>query len=319
MQMHDVRQRRKSVIEPQQVKLFLAAIGASNDLFEIRVIETWSDGATKRSRPVRRYWLRPQGIVDRLPELGRLNETANIFVGVNPRISARGTKDSVAFCRCVWADIDNISQEEAFERWRAIRMPPTVVVNSGHGIHMYWQLAMPFSVRDARRRRWFESLVRNFSEALGGDHTQDVSRVLRLPGTVNRRNHRNGQPATSCTLTAVDAGRVYPLVAFKRWAQAPDSRHTQAAESDRGLFTPLASASLGRTRDHRRIEGLLRHLCQDVPDRSRRDFGVVLGLLELGLTKAEIRTLVADQSKFADAGDSYFDRTVENALRKLRQ
>jgi hypothetical protein len=53
------------------------------------------------------------------------------------------------------------------------------------------------------------------------------------------------------------------------------------------------------------------------PDRSRRDFAVVCGLLRLGLSPEEIWSLVANQSKFATAGRRYFDRTIANALQRL--
>ena len=77
-------------------------------------------------------------------------ERANIFVGVNPRPSQGvGKKHDIHLCRSVWADLDDITINEATQRWNALRLPPpSITVNSGRGVHAYWLLEEAFRVHD---------------------------------------------------------------------------------------------------------------------------------------------------------------------------
>ena len=299
---------------------FLSTLFRPFDLVEIRAIETWTGGGKKLSRPVGRYWLSPNEITGRLGEIFELNQTANIFFGVNPRIDARGTKDSVAESRFIWADLDNVSCAEAADRFEQIGMCPTITVDSGHGIHAYWRLQDPVSVQDVDSRTRFETLVKNFSAELGGDATHDCSRLLRLPTTMNVKERRNGAAPVPCQLVSLDEARIYPISAFGKWESTGQGEVLSAADLPQRMgstWASCSSASHGTARDNRRIQGLLRLLDDDVPDRSRRDFFIVCRLSELGVSPSEMWPLVKDKSKFLDAGEPYFQRTVENALRRV--
>lgn len=72
--------------------------------------------------------------------------------------------------------------------------PPTVSVNSGFGLHVYWLFEEPLSFADAAERKKFAQLVvgwQGWVQAKGKqknwkvDSTADLARVLRLPGTFN--------------------------------------------------------------------------------------------------------------------------------------
>ena len=298
---------------------FLSALFTPTDLVEIRGIETWTDGKKKVSRPVARVWLQPHEIIERFTELRELNQTANIFFGVNPRIDRRGKKDSVAECRFVWADLDNVTPEEAEGRFQKIGPRPTIVVQSGHGVHAYWQLVNPVSVSEQRSRSKFESLVKQFAGELGGDTTQDVTRLLRLPETLNVKNVRGGARPVPCQLLSLRLERVYPMAAFSKWESQAEREVNVDAIRDAPIAkvaAPFGSASLGTSRDARRIQGLVRYLDRDVEDRSRRDFWVVLNLLA-HMAPDEVASLVEGKGKFLEGGEPYLQKTIENALRHL--
>jgi hypothetical protein len=57
---------------------------------------------------------------------------------------------------------------------------PTVVVDSGNGYQAHWLLADKVSAKSMTV--WAEDQARAFAVKLGGDSTQNVDRVLRLPG-----------------------------------------------------------------------------------------------------------------------------------------
>jgi hypothetical protein len=195
---------------------------------------------------------------------------------------------------------------------------PSIIVNSGHGIHAYWRLLDPVSVTALEDRSHFEATVKGFASALGGDTTHDCTRLLRLPGTWNVKDKRNGALEVRCTLLSVDETRVYPLSAFDEWLH---SQTEQQAISHREMRVDrvdlLANSYISKNRNQLRIQGALRYLDRDVPDRSRRDFAVLARCIQLGVSREELWQLVHDKSKFATHGETYFQRTFENALKRV--
>lgn len=303
---------------------FLKQLFSPADLIEFRIIETWAEaGGKKNSRPILRDWLTTEEALARLPEFMRMNEVGNVFFGVNPRARRGGTKRDVTRCSCVWVDLDGVSTNEATSRWEAIQLPPTVLVNSGHGVHAYWKLSEPIHLACDDERSIWETTVKAFALILAGDSTQDCSRLLRLPGTWNVKNKRNGAAAVRCELAFIDESRVYPRSAFATFASStggtssPPHTLSEKRVAEAADDTSLCTATIGRARDHQRIRGILRYLDREVSDRSRRDLSALLLLIQAGLSKAEIHSLVMSRpvkhSKFIEAGNDYFERTFSAA------
>lgn len=94
---------------------------------------------------------------------------------------------------------------------------------------------------------------------------------------------------------------------------AVEPKHNERQFADMSLPT-----SPRNRRTERRIDGLIRHLDHDVADRSVRDFGVVMGLLRLGLPPAEIEKLVEGHSKFRE-NPKYLRRTINAALDAMHE
>ena len=75
-------------------------------------------------------------------------------------------------------------------------LPPSVVVSSGHGLHVYWLLDRPVTVTDDNRQevmdtaRKVQQLIRNAASRRGWhiDPVADLSRILRVPGTWNYKS-----------------------------------------------------------------------------------------------------------------------------------
>lgn len=85
---------------------------------------------------------------------------------------------------------------------------PSLVFDSGRGFVASWQLAEP--LRDLAAA---EAANRWLAEQLGGDKCHDVSRILRLPGTVNCKPEAQGRRAR---IVSHDAGAVYTFDRFGR-------------------------------------------------------------------------------------------------------
>jgi len=120
----------------------------------------------------------------------------------------RGSAESVCFIPVVWADIDVAGEGHAkgkvyFESKDAARaflgslpVKPTIIVDSGHGLHGYWILRDPLVIASPQDREYaikilagWQAYLQAKAKALGYDidATADLARVLRVPGTVNRK------------------------------------------------------------------------------------------------------------------------------------
>lgn len=103
------------------------------------------------------------------------------YFGVVPRLKPDGRAIYAAWPNTLWADIDfkNVAQQYALRKLAELPVEPNILVASGGGIHAYWLLGMSMNPDEAS-----EVMVK-IADLVGGDHVQDMSRVLRLPGTRN--------------------------------------------------------------------------------------------------------------------------------------
>lgn len=138
---------------------FFAAVFGADDHVSLRPVETWTEtGANgkpqKRSRVIykeaRTVPLRHlRSAVKRLVDVCKA-EKANFFFGACPRFGSRHDKSwQIRMARALWADIDHCQPAEAIERCNKADAPlPSIVVNSGNGVHLYWLLAEPYLIDD---------------------------------------------------------------------------------------------------------------------------------------------------------------------------
>lgn len=300
----------QSLDPERQLAVFVDALFEPGDLVEIRGIATPLLDSKKPGRLAIRRWERADSILKLASELHCANDDGiNVYFGVNPRAKPAGTKDAVFQCRTVWADLDRISLADADSRWRDHLPPPTLVITSGHGIHFYWKLDAPVDVSTASSRIAFEGMLKSLYGTLGSDSTQDVSRLLRLPGF---QNHK--QAPVHCELIRCIPDQTYPLSIFQRWF-VPENAEDSTSISSSSSREAIVPTHISESHDLKRIRGLVAALDKEVDDRSRRDFWVVCRLVELGLNSDEIETLVAGHSKFTT--DDYVKRTLESAFRAV--
>src|SRR6185312_11252744 len=75
-------------------------------------------------------------------------------------------------------------------------LEPTLLVHSGYGLQAWWLLEEPWMFPEHREQTQGKRVVAGFQGALraaarrrgyGLDHTHDLSRVLRIPGTFNHK------------------------------------------------------------------------------------------------------------------------------------
>jgi len=79
-----------------------------------------------------------------------------------------------------------------------------------------------------------QNVLSGITVRIGADHAFDLSRLLRLPGTMNRKDERNGRTPVPCELVECDPSRRYPFSVFAGFASASSDRkniHTQDIDS----------------------------------------------------------------------------------------
>lgn len=147
------------------------------------IVVTWDTNPHSwRSRRCKAPWEATQAALKYSPHY-------NVFFGVGRRTPGKGRR--VVAVTCAWIDCDppdkdaatlNVWRDRKLDELRSFTPSPSIVVNSGHGLHAYWLLSETAAPEYAQRVN--EALA----ERLGGDRRScDPSRVLRVPGTFNRK------------------------------------------------------------------------------------------------------------------------------------
>jgi hypothetical protein len=138
--------------------------------------------------------------------------TMDVYVGIGLRREARGTYergklDDVIGIPSLWDDIDLMgpahkkqrlptTREEALALLAELPIAPSIIVDSGWGIQPHWLLDHPRIFADGSERQAAVALVRRFQAMIHEraaahgwtlDSTHDLTRVLRIPGTINRK------------------------------------------------------------------------------------------------------------------------------------
>ncbi len=302
----------KTTAEGTQLKQFLDTLFECNDLIELRCIETWQENDEQKSRVRRRYWLTKDAIYNesKLEELRSLNirDAANIFFGVCPRPAKNcGKSKDISIIRCFWADVDDCDMEEAKKRVRETSLPePSITVDSGHGVHLYWLLSEPLIVKGEKHRQEIQTIIKAIQQVVGGDHTQDLARLLRLPGFMNVKRVRNGVKPVACKIATIESEKCYPLDVFFNLVTKSEPE-VKASVNANGY----GDTSLGRA--------LMRLDEASIGERSEVDFGACCECIKTGLNKEDAWSLVRNKSKFAERGRDYFESVWESASKEIQK
>jgi len=127
------------------------------------------------------------------------DEGRGMFFGVCTRItgSHTGRRIDLAECPALWADIDTgkmgLDKDTVVSELRSLPFPPSVIVDSGGGLHAYWLLNEAIDVSaDAPDATASEEAVTGALKQLAGIcagdlNVCDLARVMRLPGTLNTK------------------------------------------------------------------------------------------------------------------------------------
>lgn len=134
----------------------------------------------------------------------------HVYFGVCPRQKMTLGKEHVRYITALWAGLDigpggysgvNNNFVDANEARKAVEsfpISPSIVVQSGRGIHLYWLLE---SSKEITNVEIVEDLLRKLNSHFRCDSPVGVDSTLRLPGTWNPRGFRT---AVKCEVEHFD-------------------------------------------------------------------------------------------------------------------
>jgi len=229
----------------------------------------------------------------KMAEIGLMLDQYNksdVYVRVTPLLRklpyGRGKKGDTAGSNVLWIDRDVASteiKETVLSRLKKFDPAPTMIVDSGGGFHAYWQLRAFVTDLDAivSRNKWL-------AQRLGGDSCWDITRVLRIPGTYNRKHQDN---VRLVALVHSDPEAIFELDRF-------GTANLEAAESvdfelDEEPLPENFLVSLPEVLRKRITTGEGAPVKEDgTIDRSKNDYGVIHDLLKLGYTLGQCMTVL---------------------------
>lgn len=186
-------------------------------LFSDAPADAWLTIWSRQSKLTHYYPATPQGYAEAAQDALILdNQAKDVYFGValrKDRLSSdrRGSLKDIAGIPGFWADVDCHggthaaqelpTKEEALALIRQLPCPPSIIVDSGGGLHAYWLLGHVWVLPDgttegqidffrhegATRVNRFQTALRALFTERGWklDSTADLARVLRVPDTHN--------------------------------------------------------------------------------------------------------------------------------------
>ncbi len=189
-----------------------------------------------------------------------------------------GKKDNCSFLTTLYADIDYgceghkkssvfPNKESAYRHILNVGIQPTVIVESGHGFHLYWFLSSPLEL-NADNTEMAETLMKALQDIYFADSTHDVSRVFRIPGSINNKQGNN----LICTLVKSDYDLRYSIESLKNMIESH----------------PLSALKLGKL-DKDYLNKILGHTHPE--DRSAEDQSILLYLVSERFNDHQIKAI----------------------------
>ncbi len=274
----------------------------------------------------------------------------DVYAGVGTRARdlgphRRGGAADVAALLGLWADIDIAGpahtdrkvyppdEEAARGLLSAMPLQPTLIVHSGHGLQAWWLFAEAYELETAAERARLEATSRGWAALLAEkaaargwniDMVWDLARVLRVPGTWNRK-----LPDASAPVRLVSAGgpRFAGPSEFEEWAQLAGLHGGRrgAPRATAGLLVmdpraapPFELFEALRANDPRFVQTWERRR-RDLPDQSPSAYDLALANAAVAAgweDQAICDLLIAGRRKHGDdlkLREDYYARTIARA------
>jgi len=245
-------------------------------------------------------------------------DEADVYFGVGLVRSGikrgRGRAADVRMISSVWADVDFGKPNGPADETAALALinrigqgvKPTILVNSGHGFHCYWVLSEPLTEKkDASEWKasqlataWSNYVkTQAWASKVSIDSVGDVSRVLRVPGTYNRKE--SSEPiliTVQASASRVEFGWVTDLIdSTVAPARTKTGEAIIAGEIALREDAELSAAKLDIALEHdTRFARTWRRQRADMRDRSPSSYDMAIACfgVEIGWTDQDIANAI---------------------------
>ncbi len=173
----------------------------------------------------------------------------DVYVGVCPRVAPEGPgrklgKDAIEQVGAMWVDLDAKVPGSSKE----ILDTCDIVVSTGNGWHGYKIAPKPARVSSARDRANIEAKIRSFANTLlvGTDNVSNVDRILRVPGTINWKDHDNPKPVQMIKGGGIKPTYKESLIVAEFGDSRLDALLASAKAGELGHVVPMIRHASGR-------------------------------------------------------------------------
>jgi hypothetical protein len=232
-------------------------------MIELRAIKIGTSGLQDRA------FVRP-GDMDAVKRFVNKYKDVEIYFGVAARKDASsGKAENCSMLGAAFVDVDLKHTPDGLKRIEEFPLPPSAIVSSGGGRHLYWFLKEPIDLQQENGR--VKSVLRRLAIAVGGDlASAEPAHVLRLPDTFNHKTEY-GEPQLVRLLSITDDR--YDLADFDDFLPA-ESSGTSSNNGDKKppFDTPGAFSSVPHGKQHATLVGLAgKYRYGDFPYEIARD------------------------------------------------
>jgi len=246
---------------------FIDSLYAPDDLIEVRIL-----GGEKA--PFRNWYRAKNMTPPVIEQLANDHAGRNFYLGANGRKGRGGTANDVTVARSLFVDWDGIDAQEAKRRIESAGLPtPSLLANSGHGVHAYWLLSHPL----LDLSQWTRQQKALIAAVDSDPSIHDPPRIMRWIGFPNCKDT---EPCVT-TIIHADAETKYPLDVFPVPARETirvSADQIERTNSERGKLRTLTAQYLA--------------IGCDSGERNQRAFAAAVELFGAGYSGDEVHDLI---------------------------
>ncbi|MDQ7781448.1 MAG: hypothetical protein RDU20_01120 [Desulfomonilaceae bacterium] len=253
----------------------------------------------------------------------------DVYFGVCPRETMKPERTHIRFMTALWAGLDlgpeGYSGKDVFftgpasaaKAVRSFPLAPSVVIESGWGMHLYWLLGDLVEIVD---KDHVERLLRKISSYFQCGNHVGIDAMLRLPGTFNCKMIGKSVP---CDVKYMNTDFTYTLEDFERLTLGSEvavkaRAETREAEATRSqeIVPEAPSRSAGSAAEHPQVtEDLSEYLFSEPDDKIPSDIEPLF--YEPARKHRDNENPLLSDAVVESVADRIVDRVVDNLSRRL--